>query len=180
MELLKQLGFMLEHDIDSPNYEKIMKSIDDVLQLSQVYSQKVWEPGVVLVEFVFSVVWQLLEASVDDEGLLDHTIENKPRWLSRSHDMNIDGSLDDEKKTEHAEGFQKKNTAMAIEIIAEFLQHKMTSRILSLIHWIICLLLVNLMVIVGLHSGFLLILSWKMLWMDGKWQHLVLLKLLLV
>ncbi|KAK7334815.1 hypothetical protein VNO80_26580 [Phaseolus coccineus] len=49
-----------------------------------------------------------------------------------SHDMDIDGpdSLG-EKKPEHVEGFQKKNTAMAIEIIAEFLQHKMTSRILS-------------------------------------------------
>ncbi|KAK7378329.1 hypothetical protein VNO80_03768 [Phaseolus coccineus] len=136
MELLKQLRDMLGHDVSSPNYEKIMKSIDDVLQLSQVYSQKLWEPGVVLVEFVFSIVWQLLEASLDDEGLLDHTTENKPIRLSRSRDMDVDGpdSLG-EKKTEHVEGFQKKNTAMAIEIIAEFLQHKMTSRILSLVHW---------------------------------------------
>lgn len=115
---------------------RIMKSIDEVLQLSQVYSQKVWEPGVVLVDFVFSIVWQLLAASLDDEGLLDHTAENKPRWLSRSHDMNIDGPDSfTEKKTEQAEGFQKKNTAIAIEIIAEFLQQKMTSRILSLVHW---------------------------------------------
>ncbi|RDX87669.1 Mediator of RNA polymerase II transcription subunit 33A, partial [Mucuna pruriens] len=142
MELLRQLHPMLERDIYSPNYEnlhfflslldngedsfnndisyqwlhRIMKSIDDVLQLSQVYSQK------------------LLEASLDDEGLLDHTTENKPRWLSRSHDMDIDGPDSfSEKKTEHVEGFHKKNTAVAIEIIAEILQHKVTSRILSLI-----------------------------------------------
>ncbi|KAH1070118.1 hypothetical protein AAZX31_03G133200 [Glycine max] len=136
MELLKQLDDMLARDFSSLYYEKIMKSIDEVLQLSQVYSQKVWEPGVVLVDFVFSIVWQLLAASLDDEGLLDHTAENKPRWLSRSHDMNIDGPDSfTEKKTEQAEGFQKKNTAIAIEIIAEFLQQKMTSRILSLVHW---------------------------------------------
>ncbi|XP_017418682.1 mediator of RNA polymerase II transcription subunit 33B [Vigna angularis] len=136
MELLKQLRDMLEHDVSSPNYEKIMKSIDHVLQLSQVYGQKLWEPGIVLVEFVFSVVWQLLEASLHDEGLLDHTTENKPIWLCRSHDMDIDGHDSvGEKKTKDVEGFQKKNTAMAIEIIAEFLQHKMTSRILSLVHW---------------------------------------------
>ena len=124
------------NDISNQWFFRIMKSIDDVLQLSQVYSQTLWEPGVVLVEFVFSIVWQLLEASLDDEGLLDHTTENKPIWLSRSHDMDVDGpdSLG-EKKTEHVEGFQKKNTAMAIEIIADFLQHKMTSRILSLVHW---------------------------------------------
>ncbi|CAJ1906114.1 unnamed protein product [Sphenostylis stenocarpa] len=97
---------------------RIMKSIDDDLQLSQVYSQKLWEPGVVLVEFVFSIVWQLLEASLDDEGLLDHTTENKPIWLCRSHDMNIDepDSLGEE-DTEQVEGCQKKNTAIAIEII---------------------------------------------------------------
>ncbi|KAK7336724.1 hypothetical protein VNO77_17270 [Canavalia gladiata] len=135
MELLKQYGFMFESHIRSPNYEKVMKSIEDVLQLSQVYSQKVSEPGVVLVEFVFSIVKQLLEASLDDEGLLDHTSENETRWLRESHDMDIDG--DDsfsEKKTEQKEGLLKENTAMAIEIIAKFLQHKMTSRMLSLVH----------------------------------------------
>ncbi|XP_027351065.1 mediator of RNA polymerase II transcription subunit 33B-like [Abrus precatorius] len=134
MQLLKQYGFMLGSCINSKNYEKFMKSIDEVLQLSQVYSQKVSEPGVVLVEFVFSIVWQLLEASLDDEGLLDHTSENNPRWLSRSHDMNIDEPDSfSEKKTEQ-EGLQKANTVVAIEIIAEFLQHKITSRILSLVH----------------------------------------------
>ncbi|XP_061341383.1 mediator of RNA polymerase II transcription subunit 33A-like [Gastrolobium bilobum] len=135
MELLKRNAFMLESHINSPNYEKIMKSIDGVLQLSQVYSLKVCEPGVILVEFVFSAVWQLLEALLDDEGLLNHAPENKPRWLSRSHDMNIDGpDCFRENKTEQKEGLQRENTAMAIEIIAEFLQNKMTSRILSLVH----------------------------------------------
>ena len=112
-----------------------MTSIDEVLQLSQVYSQKVCEPGVVLVEFVFSIVRQLLEASLDDEGLLDHAPENKPRWLSRSDDMNIDGpDCLSGNKTEQKEALRRENTAMAIEIIAEFLQNKMTSRILSLVH----------------------------------------------
>lgn len=108
-----------------------MKSIDDVLQLSQVYGQKVCESGAVLVEFVFSIVWQLLEASLDDEGLLDHT----PRWLSRSHSMDIDEpDCISEMKTEQKERWQRESTAIAIEIIAEFLQNKTTSRLLSLVH----------------------------------------------
>lgn len=112
-----------------------MKSIDDVLQLSQVYGQKVCEPGAVLVEFVFSIVWQLLEASLDDDGLLDHTPEKMPRWLSRSCAMNIDEpDCIDEMKTEQKEGWQRENTAIAIVIIAEFLQNKTTSRLLSLVH----------------------------------------------
>ncbi|MED6130486.1 hypothetical protein PIB30_000986, partial [Stylosanthes scabra] len=92
MELLKRNAFMLASHINSPNYEKIMTSIDEALLLSQVYNRKDCEPGIVLVEFVFSIVWQLLEASLDDEDLLDHALENNPRWLRRSDDMNIDSS----------------------------------------------------------------------------------------
>ncbi|KAK7285393.1 hypothetical protein RJT34_20163 [Clitoria ternatea] len=134
MELLKQYGFMAEFKVNSPNYEKIMKSIDDVLQLSQVYSQKVCEPGVVLVGFVFSIVWQLLEASLDDEGLLDHTSENKPIWLHRPHDMDIDGPGSFCEKKPEQKGLLEENTTIAIEIMTEFLQHRVTSRILSLVH----------------------------------------------
>ncbi|MED6181148.1 hypothetical protein PIB30_016904 [Stylosanthes scabra] len=83
MELLKRNAFMLASHINSPNYEKIMTSIDEVLLLSQVYNRKDCEPGIVLVEFVFSIVWQLLEASLDDEELLDHASENNARWLRR-------------------------------------------------------------------------------------------------
>jgi len=112
-----------------------MESIDNVLQLSQVYSHKVCEPGVALVEFVFSILWQLLEATLDDEGLLDHVQENKPRWLSRSHDMDIaEYDCINEMKTEQKEGMQRKNTTIAIEIIVHFLQNKMTSRLLCLVH----------------------------------------------
>lgn len=39
--------------ISGPSYQKILKSIDDVLQLSQVYGHKECEPGVILVEFLF-------------------------------------------------------------------------------------------------------------------------------
>ncbi|KAI4349551.1 hypothetical protein L6164_010128 [Bauhinia variegata] len=138
MELLKRHAFSLPSHIISPNYQKIMIAIDDVLQLSQVFDCEVCEPGVILVEFVFLIVWQLTEASLDDEGLLDSGAENQSRWLTRSHDMNIDGS---DKKTEHMEGLQRSNTAMAVEMIGEFLQDKITARILSLVrqnmslHW---------------------------------------------
>ena len=112
-----------------------MTSIDDVLQLSQVYGHEVCDAGVILVEFVFSIVWQLLEASLDDEGLLEHAPETKSRWLTSACDMNINGPDNfSGKKTEPKEGLQRANTTMAVEIIGEFLQNKMTSRILSLVH----------------------------------------------
>ncbi|KAJ7972832.1 Mediator of RNA polymerase II transcription subunit 33A like [Quillaja saponaria] len=133
MELLKRHTFTLASHVRGPNYQKVMTSIDDALHLSQVYGLEVCETGLILVEFIFSIVWQLLEASLDDEGLLEHTPEKKPRWPTRPQDMEIDG--DDcfsGKKTGHDEIFLKTNTAMAIEIIGEFLQNKVTSRILYL------------------------------------------------
>ena len=77
----------------------------------------------------------MLEASLDDEGLLENVPDNRPRWLTKSHNMDIDGpDCFSGKKTEQKDGLQKANTAMAIEIIGEFLQNKRTSRIISLVH----------------------------------------------
>lgn len=110
-----------------------MKIIDDTLHLSQEFGLKACEPGLLLVEFVFSLVWQLVDASLDDEGLLELSAEKNSKWPTRRDDMEIDG-LDSlhEKRTEHQEGLRRANTMMAIEIIGEFLQNKVTSRILCL------------------------------------------------
>lgn len=142
MEFLKRHAFSLTSQISGSYYENIMKSIDNVLQLSRIFGFQVCEPGVVLVGFVFSVVWQLLDASLDDEGLLDLTPEKKSLWLTVSQDMAIDYPKSfGEKKTQHHEQLFKANTTMAIEIIGEFLQDKVISRIMYLarrnmpLHW---------------------------------------------
>ncbi|GMP91109.1 hypothetical protein CsSME_00041944 [Camellia sinensis var. sinensis] len=79
LELLKRHAFSFASQISCPNYEKIMKSIDEVLHLSQIFSLPASEPGLLVVGFVFSIVWQLLDASLDDEGLLELTPEKKSR-----------------------------------------------------------------------------------------------------
>ena len=109
---------------------RMMKFIDDVLHLSDVFQLEATEPGVFLVQFLFSVVWQLVDASLDDEGLLELTLEKKSRWLQAAEDMEIDGFAD--KRSEHNEGVVKGNTIMAIELIGEFLRTRFTSRILYL------------------------------------------------
>ncbi|TYG44983.1 hypothetical protein ES288_D11G138700v1 [Gossypium darwinii] len=133
MELLRRHAFSLQCQINGPNYQKIMKSVDDVLHLSQIFGVQVSEPGLLLVEFVFSIVWQLLDASLDDEGLLELTPEKRSIWPTVTQDMEID-SVDNfnEKRSEHHDVLCKGNTTMAIEIIGEFLQNKVTSRILFL------------------------------------------------
>ncbi|TQD90003.1 hypothetical protein C1H46_024407 [Malus baccata] len=133
LELLKRHSFLFASQLNGPNSQKIIKSIDDVLHLSRQYGLQVSEHGVLIVEFVFSIIWQLLDASLDDEGLLELAPDKKPRWPTRPQDMEIDGhGCFNEKRSEQNEGLQKANTAMAIDIIVEFLQNKVTSRMLYL------------------------------------------------
>lgn len=135
MELLKRHVFTFKCHINGPNYQKIMISIDAALRLSETFGLQASEPGILVVEFIFSIVWQLLEASLDDEGLLELTPERKPRWGTKCQEMEIDGhEIYDDKRIEHHEKLQKMNSVMAIEIIGQLLENKVTSRILYLAH----------------------------------------------
>lgn len=113
-----------------------MKSIDAVLHLSQNFGLQASDPGILMVEFIYSIVWQLLDATLDDEGLLELTSEKKSRWATKPQEMEIDAHDNyDEKLTEQHEKLKNMNTVMAIEMIGKFLQNKLTSRILYLARW---------------------------------------------
>lgn len=110
-----------------------MKAIDAVLQLSLRFGMITSEPGILVVEFIFSIVWQLLDATLDDEGLIELTSEKKSTWATKSHEMEIDYQDSyDEKRAELEEKLQNVNTALAVELIGTFLQNKVTSRIIYL------------------------------------------------
>ncbi|KAK8555592.1 hypothetical protein V6N13_046120 [Hibiscus sabdariffa] len=133
MELLRRHAFSLKRLINGPNYQTIMKSIDDVLHLSLIFGVQVSEPGLLLVEFIFLIVWQLLDASLEDEGLLELIPEKRSIWPTVTQDMEIDTADSCNKmRNEHHDMLYKGNTTIAIEIIGEFLQNKVTSRILFL------------------------------------------------
>ncbi|XP_027097216.1 mediator of RNA polymerase II transcription subunit 33A-like [Coffea eugenioides] len=133
MELLKRYAFYLPSLLHGPNYPKIMESIDNVLHLTQMFGLQACEPGLLVVEFVFSIVWELLDASLDDEGLLEITPEKKSRWATRNQDMEIDNHDGIQlKTTENQEAMPKMNTVLAIELIGEFFRNKVSSRILYL------------------------------------------------
>jgi len=106
-----------------------MKSIDAVLHLSKIFGMSQSEPGIVVVEFIFSIVWQLLDASLDDEGLLEFTQEKKSRWAMLYQEMELDGRNN---YTEQIENLRSTNTLIAVEMIGRFLQDKVSSRILCL------------------------------------------------
>ncbi|EPS69309.1 hypothetical protein M569_05455, partial [Genlisea aurea] len=133
IELLKRYAFSLPSLISCPDYPRIMTSIADVLQFSHVYEIQSSEPGLLVVQFLFSIVWKLLDASLEDEGLSELTPETKSRWPAHNQDMDID-HLDgfEGKRMEQTSALSKANTVMAIEVIGIFFQDKKTSRILYL------------------------------------------------
>ncbi|KAL3647906.1 hypothetical protein CASFOL_008874 [Castilleja foliolosa] len=136
MKFIKIYAFSLPSLINGPNYKKIMESIRDVLDFRQIFGVQSPEPGHIVVEFIFSTVWVLLDASLDDEGLLENTIENKSRWPIKCQDMEVDCRDGFEgEKMERQVALSKMNTLMAIEIIGGFFQNKVTSRILYLARW---------------------------------------------
>lgn len=115
---------------------RVMKSVDSVLHLSNTFDLPASEPGIFIVEFIFSMAFQLVEASLDDEGLMNmnHTQERDSKWASGAHqEMQIDGRGSYGENWGEFNGVLKNaNTLMAIEMVGELLQNKITSRILFL------------------------------------------------
>ena len=112
-----------------------MKAIDDALHLSDVFGIESSDMAVLSVLFVFSTLWQLVDASLDDESLLEYTPDKTSRWLTGIQDMEIDDhGRFLESRVEHLEGMLKMNTLMAIEMIVESLQSSVPSQIFFLVH----------------------------------------------
>nr|GMD68260.1 mediator of RNA polymerase II transcription subunit 33A [Ipomoea batatas] len=133
LELLKRHIFTLKMHVSMPINEKVMDYLDSVLHFSQIFGRRAEEHGTLVIDIIFSTVFQLLDASLDDEGLLQLTPEKKSRWLNKPEDMDLDGfNSYDAEKFEHKERLKSMNTVMCVELIGQFLRNKVTSRILYL------------------------------------------------
>lgn len=106
-----------------------MKAIDGALNLRKIFGLNSSEPGVLVVEYIFSVVWQLLDASLEDEGLMELLPEKESRWNTKLDDTEM--HCYDDKKI-FRERLKSMNTMMSVEVIGLFLEDKVTSKILYL------------------------------------------------
>lgn len=141
MELMRRHIFTLKNHVNMLSYKKVVNFLDSILHLTEIFGVHADEPGVLVVEIIFSLVWQLLDASLDDEGLLQLTPEKKSRWPIKPEDVEIDGCIADMERNEQRERLKNLNTLLAIELIGQFLQNKVTAKILYLarqnmpVHW---------------------------------------------
>ncbi|XP_020101456.1 mediator of RNA polymerase II transcription subunit 33A-like [Ananas comosus] len=133
MELLRRHGFSFVSQIKGPNFKRTMMLVDDNLQLSKIFGFQAYEPGVFIVAYVTCTLWQLLDAALDDEDLLELTPEKKAKWPTKPQDVSIIGErISNEPRVEHSEKLHKMNTKISVEIIGHFLRHKVISRLLCL------------------------------------------------
>ncbi|KAI4368312.1 hypothetical protein MLD38_016885 [Melastoma candidum] len=131
LEIVKRHAFALKfHVLDHP---LVLDSIDAAMQLRKVFGHPQGEPGVTVAKFIFCVVWQLLDASLDDEGLLELAAEKNLQWELKSLEMGVDGDgTHDDEWPESYGKLRNQNTTAAIELIGQFLQDGVTSRIICL------------------------------------------------
>ncbi|KAL6839030.1 hypothetical protein ACP4OV_031084 [Aristida adscensionis] len=110
--------------------ERIMELIDDNLSLSKIFGFSTCQPGVFVIKFVLCIIWQLVDAALDDEGLLELTPEKKGQWITRPDDVcSFEGNFADQ-RTEKIEKLQKMNTVVTLELIEHLLRDKMRQS-----HW---------------------------------------------
>jgi hypothetical protein len=109
-----------------------MGLVDESLSLSKIFGISMNQPGVFVVRYVLCILWQLIDAVLDEEGLLELTPEKKGQWLTRADDVGAFEGAFTEQRTEKIENLQKRNCVITIELIGNLLRDKVITCILSL------------------------------------------------
>ena len=107
---------------------RIVKAVDDALQLSQSFRLPVTKLGQIVVLFVFTLVSSLVDAITEDFGLQLRWSEEQYRLTGNmGHDSNS-------KRHEHRENLRRTNIVVAVDMVRKLTQHKRTSTFLRLVY----------------------------------------------
>jgi hypothetical protein len=116
---------------------RIVKVVDDALQLSQSFRLPVTKLGQIVVLFVFTLVSSLVDAISEDFGLQLRWSEEQYR-LTRNmgqHDMTMEVEDDsNRKRNEHRENLRRTNIVVAVDMVRKLTQQKRTSTFLRLVY----------------------------------------------
>jgi hypothetical protein len=109
-----------------------MGLVDESLSLTKIFGISMNQPGVFVICYVLCILWQLTDAVLDEEGLLELTPEKKGQWPTRADDMSTFEGAFTEQRSEKIENLQKRNCVITIELISNLLRDKVITCILSL------------------------------------------------
>lgn len=121
LELLSRYAFSFNPIRADGSKEKIIKSVDVALQLSQTYRLPVVELGHAFVFFFFSILIALIDSTLDDWGP-----------STDNNDMDIDFRATHNFKGN--EQMRRTNSFMAIEVLAKLTETRKSMLILRLLH----------------------------------------------
>lgn len=138
LELFSRYAFSLDTAVDDACRDKIINSADAALQLSRTYEVRLSELGQLLVLFFFTVFVGLIDSTFDDMGLQikSSDIQEGPFGTDNFQDMDMDSRGDySVERNEHRELLRKKNTIMAMEVLAKLMESRKAVVLLRLVHF---------------------------------------------
>ncbi|XP_042389930.1 mediator of RNA polymerase II transcription subunit 33A-like [Zingiber officinale] len=110
--------------------DKIIKSVDDALRLSDTYGVQEMDVGHAIVLFIMTIITNLIDCTIEDCGLLGSAYANGGNQL-----MEIDMTTNlNEKRNEHREYLRQSNALMAIEVVEKISSNRRAKVFLRLIH----------------------------------------------
>uniref|UniRef100_A0A6V7QSZ3 Mediator of RNA polymerase II transcription subunit 33A n=1 Tax=Ananas comosus var. bracteatus TaxID=296719 RepID=A0A6V7QSZ3_ANACO len=120
-----------------PCRDKITKSIDEALQLSQTYGVDQMDIGLAVVLFTLCVITSLIDCTLKDFGLPFVSRDGHVNFLSiegqQTMDIDYKGSSND-KRNEHREQLRRTNSLLALEVVEKMAANRKTQVFLRLIH----------------------------------------------
>ncbi|XP_010278916.1 PREDICTED: mediator of RNA polymerase II transcription subunit 33A-like [Nelumbo nucifera] len=137
LELLSRYALFLAPVGTNPCREKIVISVDDALELSKNYGFHVVEFGQAVVLFLFTVIINLIDSTMDDWGLQPASVGKISGLFGggEHQDMDIDskGNQND-KRREHCELLKKTNAFMTMEVLGKLTENRKVMVLLRLVH----------------------------------------------
>ncbi|XP_043697440.1 mediator of RNA polymerase II transcription subunit 33B-like [Telopea speciosissima] len=117
--------------------EKIVKSVDDALQLSQTFGVCVLDLGHAFVLFLFTVIISLIDCVLDDWGLQPTSIDKLSCIFGVEEHQNMDISSQanqNDERNEHRELLRRRNAFMAMEVLGILTENRKAMVLLRLVH----------------------------------------------
>ncbi|CAL9069941.1 unnamed protein product [Musa banksii] len=117
--------------------DKIAKSVDDALQLSDTYGVKKMDFGHAVVLFIMTVITILIDCTIEDYGLRLVSTDKHGSVCANGGkqvmELDVKGNSYD-KRNEHREHLRRTNALLAIEVAEKISSNKKTKAFLHLIH----------------------------------------------
>ncbi|KAH7654142.1 hypothetical protein IHE45_19G124400 [Dioscorea alata] len=128
LELLRRYALFIPCLEYNPCRDKIIKSVDDALQLSQNYGFEKMGFGCLLVSFYLDLITKLIDSTMEDWGLkLGHEGE-------ACEAMDVDDVAKmDERRNEHREMLRRTNAQLALEVVENITESKKARVFLRLV-----------------------------------------------